>query len=367
MKSRLALMVLATAAGAASAQSAVSIFGVMDAGLSRYSQNGVSKTLMTTSGNVGSRLGFRGTEDLGGGLTAGFWLEAGLLNDSGNGVGGGIDGGLKFNRRATVGLSNQWGEIRLGLDYTPTFWNGAVFDPFSIVGAGASSNLSAGGRAAVTNGGVSGSNPVTARNTPNMVQYWYGFAPNQGGGVPAAKNFYVQLAHAFAENASNAPNFAQYNGGRVGWSAPEFHVSVAMARSRSAAAPMIHFKEWNAAASYVTPIATLMGEVGVSDSDVLRQRFRHWHFGATIPAGPGYIPVSYGHVSQNNLTGSSANQIAVGYVYNFSKRTAVYGTYAHISNSNGGTWTFGGGNGSSPRLVGAGSGSGVDFGLRHTF
>ena len=77
----------------------------------------------------GSRLGFRGTEDLGGGLNASFWLEAGLNNDNGTGAStstnnststsqAGASGsqGLTFNRRSTVSLASTWGELRLGRD-----------------------------------------------------------------------------------------------------------------------------------------------------------------------------------------------------------------------------------------------------------
>src|SRR5437899_10711039 len=79
-------------AGVASAQSSVTLFGVVDAAVSAYSNksqtplgNSVTKsqTALTNSGYNSSRLGFRGTEDLGGGLAASFWLESSLGNDDG--------------------------------------------------------------------------------------------------------------------------------------------------------------------------------------------------------------------------------------------------------------------------------------------
>jgi predicted porin len=84
-KSLIALAVLA-AAGAASAQSSVTLFGIVDATLAttafqRHWQQ--RATQLTNSGYNSSRLGFRGTEDLGGGMSASFWLEAGLNNDDG--------------------------------------------------------------------------------------------------------------------------------------------------------------------------------------------------------------------------------------------------------------------------------------------
>ena len=85
-KSLVALAALAVA-GVASAQSSVTLFGVVDAAISGYSNKSdtifgssikTSQTALTNSGYNSSRLGFRGTEDLGGGLAASFWLEAAL-------------------------------------------------------------------------------------------------------------------------------------------------------------------------------------------------------------------------------------------------------------------------------------------------
>src|SRR3954465_8937231 len=86
-KSLIALAVLA-AAGAASAQSSVTLFGIVDATIQRVDNKGAgggSVTRLHNSGESSSRLGFRGTEDLGGGMSGSFWLEAGLNYDHGPG------------------------------------------------------------------------------------------------------------------------------------------------------------------------------------------------------------------------------------------------------------------------------------------
>jgi predicted porin len=81
-------------------------------------------------------------------MAASFWLEAGVNNDNGSGQNtvqnsgtgasafSGSGGGLTFNRRSTVSLSGGWGEVRIGRDYTPSFWNLTVFDPFGTNGSG---------------------------------------------------------------------------------------------------------------------------------------------------------------------------------------------------------------------------------------
>src|SRR5690606_31307606 len=128
------------AAGVASAQSSVTLFGIVDASISGVSNkgelpNGVSakssKTGLNNSAYNSSRLGFRGVESLGGGLSASFWLEAPITTDDG------AADVSTFSRRPTGSLSGAFGGIRLGRDYAPTFWNYTVFHPFGANGAGA--------------------------------------------------------------------------------------------------------------------------------------------------------------------------------------------------------------------------------------
>src|SRR5947209_7985472 len=143
-KSLIAIAALAaTAAGPVLAQSSVTLFGIVDTNLAHGSGTASSKTQLTNSGYNSSRLGFRGVEDLGGGMSASFWLEAGLNTDNGTGAGTNTNNqttgaapaaaggqGMTFNRRATVSLTGNWGELRLGRDYTPQYWTLGLFDPF---------------------------------------------------------------------------------------------------------------------------------------------------------------------------------------------------------------------------------------------
>lgn len=369
-KSLVALAALAFV-GVASAQSSVNIWGVVDADVSHYSQGGRSKTMESTSGNSGSQLGFRGKEDLGGGLSANFWLESSLLNDTGSGLGG----GLTFNRRSTVSLASDLGEVRLGRDYTPSFMNHFIFDPFFDSGPGAGSNVTLGGGA----NGLAGSNALTAVRASNSIQYLWGFAPNAlavvGSGV------YAQLMYALPENASGTPALGQYTGGRLGYANGPVNAAISYARSKGApyAADAAQgdstFKEFNLGGSYRFGVGQLMAHVGTNNSDVAGSRYTHWSVGATINAGPAYIPIAYTSVKQNNATSDGAHQFAVGYVYNLSKRTALYAALSHITNKNNGTWTFQGSNGGgNPGLETAfgggtsfGDGTGYDIGLRTSF
>ncbi|MFL9874324.1 porin [Paraburkholderia megapolitana] len=102
-------------AATAHAQSSVTLYGLIDAGLTYTNNQGGSSNFQETSGSVnGSRFGLRGTEDLGGGLRAIFTLENGF--NIANGKLG--QNGLEFGRQAFVGLSSlQYGAVTLGRQY----------------------------------------------------------------------------------------------------------------------------------------------------------------------------------------------------------------------------------------------------------
>lgn len=135
-KTLVAAATLLTAAGAVQAQSSVAIYGITDLGFA-YSNNNAAATPANPRGTgsrmgidsgllQSSRFGFRGTEDLGGGLRAQFVLEGGLALDNGSFT----QGGLPFGRRSTVGLNGAWGDLQLGRrkDFTDE-----VSGPFSSI------------------------------------------------------------------------------------------------------------------------------------------------------------------------------------------------------------------------------------------
>jgi predicted porin len=129
-KSVLSLAVLATLAigGAAHAQSNVQVYGLIDAGvesLNHANANQGSVVKVISGGKNTSRWGFRGTEELGGGLKAVFGLEGGILLDTGN-----ADGPL-FKRQAFVGLDGSYGRVIIGRSFTTTYDFVLPFDPLA--------------------------------------------------------------------------------------------------------------------------------------------------------------------------------------------------------------------------------------------
>ncbi|XAH25157.1 porin [Xylophilus sp. GW821-FHT01B05] len=342
----------------AAAQSSVSLFGVVDATAQRASQGGASvNRLLGTGGNQISRLGFRGTEDLGGGWSAGFVLDMGLNVDTG--TGGAISannqtvaatgGALVFNRRSTVSLAHtSLGELRLGRDFTPTYWNLTFFDPFGTAGAGSAANIIQGNLSQV-------STVQTALRASNSIGY---VLPRLGG-------FYGQAMVAMGENGSAAANGTKrdgnYAGFRAGYAAGALDVALSHGKTSLFSGDV---STTNAAASYNLGFIKPMAQIFQDRKDKIAAPNRSSGFllGATVPLGAGYIPLAYSRIHNNAATERQATQLAVGYVYNLSKRTAVYSTLSHIRNRNGAAVSGGGVAG----VANAGW-SGLDLGIRHSF
>ena len=377
-KSLVALAVLA-ASGASFAQSSVTLFGVVDAQIQQIKGNGNgSVTRLHNSGYNSSRIGFRGTEDLGGGMNASFWLEAGLANDDGTMAGSSSTNqavpafvaatganapvrsgtqGLTFNRRSTVSLGGGFGELRLGRDYVPAFWNHTVFDPFGTNGVGSGSNLSL---ALGTAAGV-----ATTVRASNSLGY---FLPGNIGGV------YGQLQYAFGENASTAANKndGKHTGIRVGYANGPINVAFGYGATKLLAAG--DYKNMNLGGSYDLGVVKLSAiwnqeKLGAASAAPLTNaKHTTYLFGVNAPIGAGEIRASYvaGKAdSTGNATLVKGNQISIGYVHNLSKRTAVYTTYSKISNKDNATATVYN-NGRAGTGAGADT-SGLDFGVRHSF
>ena len=125
-KTLVALAVLAACVPAAYAQSSVQIYGIIDAGVTHVTNDSGNRTTLEAGQMQVSRWGFRGSEDLGGGLKAVFNLEGGILMDT-----GASDGNL-FKRQANVGLEGAFGRVVLGRSFTTTYDLVIKFDPLGF-------------------------------------------------------------------------------------------------------------------------------------------------------------------------------------------------------------------------------------------
>jgi len=383
-KSLIALAALAVA-GVASAQSSVTLFGVVDLGYESVKTNAGRISGLAPSANSSSRIGFRGVEDLGGGMSASFWLEAAINPASGIGSSGTSGdnqttttaaGGLTFNRRSTVSLSGGFGELRVGRDYTPTFWNYALYEPFGANSVGAS--------VGAYTGLVSG----TFVRASNSVGY---FLPGNLGG------FYGQAMYAFGNRAStetqtgfavarNTSENGRYMGLRLGYGQGPINAAVSYGRTTyapgtktgvsvlgSSAFAIGNFTDLSAGASYTLGSIKFMGYAArQKSSNVLalgnNLTVKTWELGLDWGVGAGDVLASYSRATLH--AGPRSSKFALGYVHNLSKRTAVYAIASHVSNSGGAAFTASSySSGALGSVAGAanvnGGSNGYDIGLRH--
>lgn len=355
MKHAAVFLALSAVTGWANAQSSVTMFGVVDASFSRGTGSVASRTQLNSGGNSTSRVGFRGTEDLGGGFAASFWLEAGLTADDGLGQatnsnnqasGSGTAGGLTFGRRSTVSLHAPWGEVRAGRDHAAHYRNRLEVDPFGNVGVGAIQPQ------AGTLGGI------TSTRVSNFVGYY--LPPGLGG-------FYGFAQYYLGENASNSGAGEDDGTGasvRLGYSAGPFNVSAATGRTRYArTAATGGIRSSNVGVHYKLAAAQLMFGYFVDKVDALTPRTgKGASIGAIVPVGAGEIKAAWSYYGSDAGTQPKAKKLSLGYVHNLSKRTALYATVARVGNSGGATV------GLNSATTGANqSSSGWDLGLRHSF
>ncbi|MEY3409696.1 MAG: hypothetical protein RIS02_1423 [Pseudomonadota bacterium] len=340
-KSLIALAVLA-ASGAAMAQSSVTLFGIVDAAYTKGSGSVSNKQQLTNSGYNSSRLGFRGVEDLGGGMRAEFWLEAGVGNDSGAGANtntnnqatGATTSGLTFNRKSTVGLVGSMGEIRLGRDYSPQFYPDAQYDPFGTNGVASSLIAYGGGFAAV--------------RASNMVAY---HSPNVGG-------FTVMLGSYMGENNTGAAagKAGDGNGIHVRYAKGPLALGIASATTKTGLTTEV--KTSTMGGSYNLGVANVMfnsntvSNTGAAD-------IKGTLIGAAIPMAGGTFKLSNASLKQG---AAETKRNAIGYVKPLSKRTSLFATYARNGNSGGAARGLNGATVNANQ-----SSTGYDLGVNHTF
>lgn len=341
-----------------SGSSGVTLFGIADAVVAYGTGSAASKLALASGGMSPSRFGFRGVEDLGGGLSAGFWLEAGYEVDNGTGSPGNINNQpsgatngdiISFNRRSTVSLMDLWGELRLGRDFTAPYRNREQTDPFGTNGVGASQpNV----------GTIAG---PTATRASNMVGYF--LPPGLGGFFGEVQYFMgenIQYQPAITPNAKDGSGYAA----RLGWSNGPFGIAVATGTTKfTQTATTGDIDVVNVGASYDFKVVKITaGYFNDKVKSFSAVRGTGYIVGAIVPIGVDQLKLAYSSYGTDEVTDPRANKFAIGYVYNFSKRTTAYATFAYLDNDGSSTYAL---NGS---LTAAGRSShGYDVGLRHSF
>ena len=319
---RLALAVLALLGStAAFAQSSVTLYGRVNTTVERQEVGNVKTTGLF---NNASRFGFKGTEDLGGGLKAGFQLESGFSSDTGASDSRGF-----FARQSEVNLSGGFGTVRLGNFFPESYYATADY--------------------------VSMHNHDTGNSSDAFYAYVMPSANKIAYRTPSFGGLTVDAAVALHEQATGGKNAfdlaVNYNLG-----------ALALGAGYSKQGDVNQF----AGRALYTFGAFTVGGYIQRDEDAFRAnggKRNTFRLAGAYNLGASEFHVNVGRAGEyKNTPDSDATQYTVGYNYNLSKRTKVYGYYTRINNSRAGTYGF------NQVPVGAGVDSNtLAVGIRHNF
>lgn len=348
----------------------VTLYGLLDTGVEHISNVGAGRSglwrMPTNTGTAPSRLGFRGSEDLGGGLRAVFTLEMGIAPDTG----GLNQGGRAFGRQAFVGLSGAFGTVSLGRQYTMTFWSGLDAD--------------------ILGGNIFGTGSLDAylpnARTDNAIAYRGTFSGLTLGGTYSLGRDTVNAGPSPAGTNCAGENAADKRACRE-WSVMAKYDSpgwgVALANDKLygrtvGAAPDAVFGGLNSSGKSDTRLVLngyarfagvkLGGGVlrRTNDGSAIQPKSDLWHVGVSAPFGSWVLDAQVLKLKYKNIGDRDSTLFAARGSYNFSKRTAAYVQAARIRNDALAAVSVSGGAPGSNPVAGVAQ-DGLSVGLRHTF
>ena len=339
-KSLLALAVLTAVTGAAYAQSSVTIYGKVDLGMVYDSGAAAGKSLRLDSGVTGgSRIGFKGVEDLGGGYKAAFQLETGICvdsaaaqptaltvkNSSGATVGTTTQSVPNFctgsnnfmGRQAHGDLTGSFGALSAGRQYSLGFNNLSTIDPFGTGFAGQVNNI-------VDASGIRLNNSVTY-TTPGIAGFT---ASGEVAFGEQTGNWEANRETGAAITYANGPAYAGFT-----------LYQVDNANGNGSAR-----RNYLLGGTYDFGVVKIHGLVQKSDGDPTgKPKLDGLALmgGVTVPLAGGSLMASYIKYNDKAVTNQDASQVGVAYQYPLSKRTSIYTAFAKIQNQNGAAYTVG--------------------------
>jgi predicted porin len=322
------LLLLGLWPGLAFSQSGVTMYGAMDLGVV-YEWGGPAATGWNVQSGVqaGSRLGFRGAEELGGGYSAMFVIESGIAGDTG----ANRPTGVAYGRQTLVGLAGPAGTLKLGRQFNLLTYALNDIDPFEGGHEGAYSNIMFSDYR--TNNGVYYTSPALSGVTLGLA---YGAGEVAGStrgrrelGYAVQYNrgpLFAVLAHRSLNNLA-ATSTQRVTFGGATWDFGPFKGALGYAVNRDGAL--------------------------LDSSDVL--------VGASSVRGADTFMVSWIRHRDRSRLRQHASQAALGYMHALSKRTDFYSSYSRVNNDNGAPFTAG-------NAIETGSGTrGLAAGMFHKF
>ena len=350
-KSLIAIAVAAALPAFAQAQTNVQLYGIVDTSIGVADVGGPnSNTEMVVLSGVQStsRFGFRGTESLGGGLSAIFNYEAGVGSDTG----GGPDSAGLFQRRSIVGLKGGFGEVRLGRDYTPGFSAAGQTDIMGYSFYGNWLNFTAGSTQGTTFAGVGGiatrfSNGIYY-SSPSFGNTACMAAPQSTECGAFSGGLAVNLAYAAGENLTGNSSAGDAYGGSVvykgGPLVVQGYYQTGTARPGSVAQD-VDVDQYGFGAGWnfgMFRIAGNWGETKATPTGGGDIKNRAYGLGGAMKLGGGEILINFIDREIKGLAGEkpSATTWGLAYTYPLSKRTNVYASYGMTDNNSAGAFSL---------------------------
>ena len=336
-KKIIALAVAGLVSGAAFAQSNVTIYGIMDAGVYGWSGNDESATGVQSSGLSTSRLGFKGEEALGNGLKAVFNLETGINLDDKTST-------FQSDRQANVGLAGSFGTVLVGIQPSLSDkWHGGVSEPMGNI---SSRNVMRGVVGNYSNEKADGVSYVSPVFSGLQLGALYG-TKNDTDTDALTRSAYIQLGANYANGPfAAALTYARLNKGTADSAA----------------------QDWTVGATYDFKVAKLYAAYELSQNVGANEDDNGlWTLGARIPVTKaGTLSVSYSQ-ADNDVKDTDTAGWQIGYDHNLSKRTTVYAAYMRLVNDDAGVVVPHSRYGSFTGNSADESYNGVTVGIRHLF
>ncbi len=362
MRRGLAAVGLSVAAPLTLAQSDVTLYGLIDVAVEHVTHvgappHGLSR-MPSATGSLPSRIGFRGSEDLGDGLRAVFVLEQGFAPDQGTFN----QGGRAFGRQSWVGFASRWGSLTIGRQFTMLYWSildadilgtnvygSGSLDAYipnaridnAVVYRGTFSGLTLGATYSVGRDSVSGGNPAATG------------CPGESGNLRACREW---------------SSMAKFDGAT--WGAALAVDEIRGGPGAFAGLTSGALKDTRVSVNGYAQLAALRLAAGLVRRDnggsATTPRSDLWYLGALYAATP-LLQID-GEAFRLLFKGSDnrATLVAARATYNLSRRTAIYATLGHVANGGRSAQSVSGGAPGSDPMPGAAQ-SGLAAGVRHSF
>ncbi len=372
----------------AQAREGVQLYGVIDMGIERLTYDNTSLNLLGSGVQSTDRIGVRGTENLGGGLQTFFDVETGFCGNGTNSFpgslvykGGGSAVGTSFcsgggfmGRLSVLGLKSRYGVFKAGRFYSLNYDNLVKIDPFMTGMTGAVKNIDPAGYNFVRFSQAVGYKTPDFGGLTGALLYAFGGVP---GSFSKGQSYELNVDYeskTWTAGLDYLKNNHPYSAGT------KYSPYVALAWEFGPAATLTQQGAFNnevvqAYGGYdfsVARVTALYSDEKYGDglpyaAGHFSPHLQIWMLGTTVPLPRGKLLASIARRRDVNKSGTTATQIAVGYVYPLSKRTNIYASYSRISND-AATDLYVGDNGFTAQgTIGGASASGLTIGLRHFF